>query len=271
MNIIDSHIHFWDLKNGYNNWVKDTNLPNLVIPEDLNADAFVHIEAHNEISDPLCEYKWLKSEFIDRNIKVIAFADFTLDLPSFEKKIITLKKYKNIVGVRQIMSKTSKSSYSPFCKNIPGDLGDKLRVLKQNNLVFEAQMYPEQFLAILDSVDSSQVTMSIEHFGLPIFSDNESLYKWYNLIKECTKNNNWKLKLSGFDLNNYFLHINKALDFVFENIKDTQLCYGSNFPVSHQNDYSFWHNFLYKYINDDKISENVFKNVAQEVYFNNKG
>ncbi|MBN3683906.1 amidohydrolase, partial [Francisella tularensis subsp. holarctica] len=33
MNIVDSHIHFWDITNGYNDWVKDTNLPKLVTPE----------------------------------------------------------------------------------------------------------------------------------------------------------------------------------------------------------------------------------------------
>ncbi|WP_150466233.1 amidohydrolase family protein [Francisella sp. SYW-9] len=269
MDIIDSHIHFWDIKNGYNNWVKNTNLPSLVIPNDLNADAFVHIEAHGEIFDPLCEYKWLKSEFLDKNIKVVAFLDFTLDILEFEKKAIQLKKHKDIVGVRQIMANTDKSSYGPFTKDIPSDLEDKLKILQQNSLVFEAQMYPEQFLTILNSINSSQVTMVIEHFGLPIFKDKNSLESWYSLIQECKQNKKWNLKLSGFELNNDSYYVNKALDFVFENIHDSQLCYGSNFPVSNQNNYSFWQSFLHKYINNDRISENVFKNVAQKIYFKN--
>lgn len=268
MDIIDSHIHFWDLKNGYNSWVETTDLPNLVTPENLNTNSFVHVEAHSEKFDPLCEYKWLKSEFLDKNIKAIAFIDFTSDILDFEKRTETLKKYKDIVGVRQIMSKTSKTSYSPFNQDIPDDLEDKLRILQQNNLVFEAQMYPEQFLTILNSIDNSQVTMVIEHFGLPILEDKESLESWYNLIKECKQNKVWNLKLSGFELNNDFSDVNKALDFVFENINDSQLCYGSNYPVSHQNNYSFWQSFLHKYINNDRISKNVFKNVAQKIYFN---
>ncbi|MED7819002.1 MULTISPECIES: amidohydrolase family protein [unclassified Francisella] len=269
MNIIDSHIHFWDLKNGYNDWVKNTNFPSRVTPEGLNADAFVHIEAHSEIFDPLCEYKWLKSEFANKSIKVVAFVDFTLDIDSFEKKTTAIRKYKDIVGIRQIMAKTNKSSYSPFTKDIPNDLEDKLKILQQNNLVFEAQMYPKQFLNILEKIDNSKVTMVIEHFGLPIFNDKESLESWYILINECKQNSNWNFKLSGFELNNDFSHINKALDFIFENIHDTQLCYGSNFPVSHKDNYDFWQSFLHKYINNDTISENVFRNVAQKIYFNN--
>ncbi|API86620.1 amidohydrolase family protein [Francisella uliginis] len=268
MKIIDSHIHFWDLKNGYNDWVNNTDLPDLVTPDNLNADAFVHIEAHSEKFDPLCEYKWLKSEFLDKDIKVIAFIDFTSDILEFERKVMILKGYRDIVGVRQIMAKTDTSNYSPFTKDIPNDLGDKLRILQQNNLVFEAQMYPEQFLTILNSIDSSQVTMVIEHFGLPIFKNSKSMKSWYSLIKECRQNSNWNLKLSGFELNNDFSHVNKALNFVFENIHDSQLCYGSNYPVSNQNNYSFWQSFLHKYINNDRISKNVFKNVAQKIYFN---
>lgn len=268
MKIIDSHIHFWDLKNGYNNWVNNTDLPDLVTPDNLNAEAFIHIEAHNEAFDPLCEYKWLKSEFSDKDIKVIAFIDFTSDILEFERKVMILKGYRDIVGVRQIMVKTNKSSYSRFIKEIPRDLENKLKILQQNNLVFEAQMYPEQFLTILNSINKSQVTMVIEHFGLPICKGNKSMESWYSLIKECKQNSNWNLKLSGFELNNDFSDVTKALGFVFENIPDTQLCYGSNFPVSHQNNYSFWQSFLHKCINDDTISENVFKNVAQKIYFN---
>ncbi|MED7788796.1 amidohydrolase family protein [Francisella sp. 19X1-34] len=269
MNTIDSHIHFWDIENGYNDWIKTTDFPYLVTPNNLNADAFVHIEAHNEALDPLCEYKWLKSKFLDKSVKVVAFVDFTLDLNSFKKKINILKEHKDIVGVRQIMAKTDKSSYNPFAKDIPNDLEDKLRILQQNNLVFEAQMYPEQFLKILDCIYNSQVVMVVEHFGLPIFNNKNSLENWFSLIKEFKQNTNWNIKLSGSELNNDFSDVNKALDFVFENIHDTQLCYGSNFPVSHQNNYNFWQSFLHTYINNDRISENVFKNVAQRIYFKN--
>lgn len=105
MNIVDSHIHFWDITNGYNDWVKDTNLPKLVTPENLEASAFVHIEAHSEKFDPLCEYNWLKSKFNNSNIKVVAFVDFTLEISQFEKKIIYLSEHNNIVAYAKLCQK----------------------------------------------------------------------------------------------------------------------------------------------------------------------
>lgn len=270
MSIVDSHIHFWDIENGYNDWIKNTNLPKVVTPESLNADAFVHVEAHSDIFDPLCECHWLKSKFPDKKIKIVAFADFTLDIFEFEKNIAYLAEVGDIVGIRHIMSKTYKSKYSPFDKDIPKDLEQKLKILKKYNLIFEAQMYPEQFLPLLDSINKSGVKMVVEHFGLPLFGSNNNLDQWHKFINECSQHPDWYLKLSGFDLNNKMADVNRALDFVFENITFHKLCYGSNFPVSYQDDYSCWQNFLHDYIKNDKISENVFKNVARRVYFDNQ-
>jgi predicted TIM-barrel fold metal-dependent hydrolase len=269
MEIIDSHIHFWDVGNGFNKWVENTYLPKLVTPENLNANAFVHIEAHGDDCDPLCEYNWLKSKFSDKNIRIVAFADFTLSVSEFEKKIEYLSQNKDIVGIRHIMSKTYKSKYSPFDKDIPKDLRQKLKVLKEYNLIFEAQMYPEQFLPLLDEISNSDVNMVVEHFGLPLFGRNNNLDQWYKFIKEVAQNSSWTLKLSGFDLNNRMNDVTKALDFIFEKITFHQLCYGSNFPVSHQNDYSYWSKFLKGYINNNDIAKHVFENVARRVYFNN--
>lgn len=264
--VIDSHIHFWDISNGYNDWVKGTDLPKLVTPENLDAQAYVHIEAHGDAFSPLCEYEWLKQDFPFKNIKVVAFADFTLELKDFESSISKLAKYKDIVGVRQIMSSSDKSDYSPFDKAIPKDIQAKLEVLEQNNLVFEAQMYPEQFLPIMDVINNSGVKMAVEHFGLPIFASNGNIKEWQKFIKDISQNKNWHLKLSGFDLNNEISNVDRALDFVFDNIKEKQLCYGSNFPVSYTKNYSFWQNYLEEYINNDSVSQSIFYDVAKNIY-----
>jgi predicted TIM-barrel fold metal-dependent hydrolase len=266
MKVVDSHIHFWDITNGYNDWVKSTDLPRLVTPDGFDTEAFVHIEAHSEAFSPFCEYKWLKQSFPTENIKIVAFADFTLELSDFEKNISKLAEHKDIVGVRQIMASTDKSEYSPFDKAIPKDLQAKLEILKQYDLVFEAQMYPEQFLPFLDAINNSGVKMTIEHFGLPLYAKNGNAKEWQTFIKSISQNQNWYLKLSGFDLNNDICDVDRALDFIFDNVNEKKLCYGSNFPVSYTQDYNFWQNYLRKYINDEKVSQNVFCEVAREVY-----
>tara|TARA_B110000261_G_C12985832_1_gene318310 strand:- start:100 stop:801 length:702 start_codon:yes stop_codon:yes gene_type:complete len=227
MKIIDSHIHFWDTGNGLNDWVKETNLPKKVIPNDIvDTDSFVHIEAHTPDQNSLCEYNWLKSNFPNKNIKVVAFVDFTQDLDIFKKDVALISRKEDIVGVRHIMAKTDKSKYSPFDDRVPYDLLEKLRVLKDNNLIFEAQLYPEQFLPLLKLINTSGVIMAIEHFGLPIFGDNSNLVEWHSLINQIAQNKKWYLKLSGFDLNNNFKYLKIALEVVFQNIQSNRLCYG---------------------------------------------
>lgn len=266
MKVVDSHIHFWDIANGYNDWVKNTDLPRLVTPDNFDTKAYVHIEAHSDAFSPLCEYEWLKENFPNKNIKIVACADFTLELQDFENSISKLVEHKDIVGVRQIMSSSDKSSYSPFEKAIPKDLQAKLEVLKQCDLVFEAQMYPEQFLPLLDSINNSGVKMAIEHFGLPLYAENGNVKEWQTFIKSISQNQNWYLKLSGFDLNNDICDVDRALDFIFDYINQKQLCYGSNYPVSYTQDYKFWQSYLRKYINDEKVSQNMFCKVASEIY-----
>ena len=265
--IIDSHIHFWDLANGCNDWIKGTDLPSLVEPTSLAIDAFVHIEAHGDKRDSLCEYNWLKTNFPNKNIKVVAMADFTKDIQEFENDILKFSNVHDIIGVRQIMSKTTNTNYSPFYKeDIPKDLKEKLSILKEYDLVFDAQMYPEQYLPLLDDIDSSSVTMMIEHFGLPIYAGNDNLNEWKALIKQLSQNDNWFLKLSGFDLNNDIRNVSKCLDFVFDNISTSKLCYGSNFPVSHQGNYNSWKDFLVEYIRDGNAIKDVCLNVANKIY-----
>ena len=267
MKIIDSHIHFWDTGNGLNDWVKETNLPKKVIPNDIvDTDSFVHIEAHTQDQNSLCEYNWLKSNFPNKNIKVVAFVDFTQDLDIFKKGVDIISRKEDIVGVRHIMAKTDKSKYSPFDDRVPYDILEKLRVLKENNLIFEAQLYPEQFLPLLNLIDKSGVIMAIEHFGLPIFGENDNLIEWQILIKKIAQNDKWYLKLSGFEFNNNYKYLNKALKFVFENIESSRLCYGSNFPVSNTDNNTKWAIILKNQIKDDNTLKNIFFNTSNQLY-----
>ncbi|APC97497.1 amidohydrolase family protein [Francisella frigiditurris] len=264
--IIDSHIHFWDVDNGYNKWVENTNLPRKVLPSDFEIDNFVHIEAHSENINHLCEYKWLANNFNNKNIKVIAFIDFTQNIEVFEKKITDLSKYENIVGVRQIMSKNSSSKYNPFDKEIPLDLLDKLKILKAYNMIFECQMYPDQLINSMPDIIKSNVICCIEHLGLPIKTSEENFDYWRAIFLEIINNKNIFLKLSGGDLNNSDNHIYEILYEIRGNVDSSKLCYGSNYPVSNKEDYNKWLNMICSVFIDPKEQENIFFNTANSLY-----
>ena len=266
MKIIDSHINFWDINNGLNDWVRETNLPKKVLPDDIiEVDTFVHVEAHNEKFNNLCEYNWLKETYPQKNIKVVAFIDFTKDIKIFENDVIKLSNTKDIVGVRQIMSKTDKLSYSPFQKNIPYDLNEKLKILGQTNLVVDLQMYPDQLLPILHLIEESNAKVLLEHFGLPIFENNDSINDWKKMLHEINYLNKFSIKLSGLDILNRVNSFNKIIDIVLEKVDENRLVYGSNYPVSNHNDYHYWYNFLKKAL-PSKYMNKIFYQNAKKMY-----
>ncbi len=267
MKIIDSHIHFWDTSNGHHQWVDGTKLPNIVTPDDFNIDNFVHVEAHNPIHNNLCEYTWIKKNFNNKNIKVVAHADFSQPMDNFIDDVIKLSNTPDIVGIRHIMAKTTQSSYSPADADIPVDLFDKLKILEHYNLVFECQMYPNQFLDNIDIIHKSGVTTAAEHFGLPIFASQNNIKQWNTLLNEINQSDNITFKLSGLDLNNDDKYIKSSLDKVLNTITSDKLCYGSNFPVTNSHDYSEWQKILVHSIaSDNKMLDDIFFNTANKLY-----
>ncbi|MCW8091230.1 amidohydrolase family protein [Alteromonas sp. ASW11-130] len=270
MKIIDSHIHFWDVANGFNEWVEETTLPKQVSPDHLNAEGFVHIEAHGEHHSPFCEFSWLKQTYPNCHIKVIAFIDFTLPLKDFERCLSVLSAQPDIVGVRQIMATTSEFSYNPFKKAIPVDLREKLSMLTAHDMIFEAQMYPNQFLDLLDDIKASDVTMTLQHMALPVLSSAENQSHWRTLLKEISHQKNWIIKLSGFEMLNKDNQLEACLDSIFEIIPLNQLCYGSNYPVTHPHDYARWQNQLCEYINEEDVKMNIFYRTANRLYFSGR-
>nr|WP_246261144.1 amidohydrolase family protein [Alteromonas ponticola] len=266
--MIDSHIHFWDVANELNSWVKKTSLPQSISPEDVDATGYVHIEAHAEHLSPLCELTWLRNTFATGNIRVIAFLDFTQPLQEFERRLLLLAAQPEIVGVRQVMASSRVSAYSPFQQTLPADLPRKLAMLAANNLIFDAQMYPDQYLPILDDIIASDVIMAMEHMALPIATSAENMQTWQTLLKLVSQQPNCTLKLSGFDIVNHNNDITRVLDILFDVMPMERLCWGSNYPVSNQNDYRCWQTRLSNYLGDPTIENTVFYQTANRLYFN---
>ncbi len=101
-------------------------------------------------------------------MRYIGCGDFYVDSNHFLLQLNQLKKYSKVVGIRQIMSYHTESTYSP-CQyhHLPKNLTQKLTLLKGHHYIFECQMYASQLLNILDNISDSQVTTVIEHMALP--------------------------------------------------------------------------------------------------------
>ena len=283
MQIIDTHIHFWDLANNINTWVSRVNEPSLVknyLPNQIlnqskeQLNGVIHVEAHDSAVPTITEINWLGKVMTDTpNLKYkhIAFVDITLPSNEFAKTIESIRVSKNVIGIRHILSCKPGFDYSP-CEedmsknpNIPHNLS----YLANLGLIFDCQMYPYQIDNIIAAIKTSGVTCVVDHLVLPAWkNENDEDHKiWQNTITELAKLDNVYIKVSGIDMFRKEPEFKKVLDFCFNTIPSSHLIYGSNYPVSFNHDYNYWYDYLNKYELSDATKEQLFFKTANNIFF----
>lgn len=283
MKIIDSHIHFWDLTNNINNWVYEANNPSLeknympdTIINKFNGDLYgvVHIEAHDSDILTVNEVNWLSS-IMKNNPKLkyshIAFADITLPTVQFCNIIDELKEYENVVGMRHIMSHNPKFDYSPCGTDLSNspNIYDNLDYLAKNNFIFNCQMYPYQINNILSAIISSGVTCVIDHLALPAWNEKGDIdhQLWQEMIIKLSKLDNVFIKVSGIDMFRKEAEFKDVVQFCLDKFPINRVMYGSNYPVSFNNDYNYWYEYLSIMNLSSVEKEQLFFKTAYEVFF----
>ncbi|MBK2125424.1 amidohydrolase family protein [Fangia hongkongensis] len=274
MDIIDAHIHFWKLSNNINRWVE--NAPNQLqkdfSPQNLNASAFVHIEAHDSAVDTFKEINWLDREYPATDMRYISCIDYFTDFKIYQTTIQKLAEHKRVSGVRQILAHNDHSSYSPLKNSrLPQDFTDKLTLLSTTKMIFECQMYPQQILNTLDVIEKSNATTAIEHMGLPLCQQKKEFSLWQEMIQNVAQLANIYVKLSGFFMldGNTSDDLQRALDYIFTYIPANRICYGSNHPVCNTDNYELWQNTLQK-LTPKELQGDIFYNTAKALYWPSK-
>lgn len=285
MKLIDTHLHFWDLTKNINTWIpKEVDSPFLnknYLPEDVTNSCseqlvgVIHIEAHDSAIHTLVEIKWLDQVMQNQSLKFkhIAFVDITLESPQFCSLIDQIREFKQVIGIRHILSHNPKFSYSPCDKDLSHNpnIQANLNYLAQNNLIFDCQMYPYQINNILPAIISSNVTCIIDHLALPAWRDSndQNHQLWQNLIVKLAQLDNVHIKVSGLDMFQPRKNFDKTIMYCFDNFPIDRLMYGSNYPVSFNDDYNYWFNYLngleLSQIEKDQL---FFKNAAN-LFFKN--
>lgn len=279
MKIIDTHLHFWELENHINSWVMrqaNKNLQKNYLPENVINNSnnelvgVVHVEAHDSAIPTIKELKWLAEKMQKSSLqyKHIAFADLTLPHSEFANIITQIKLFVNVVGIRHILSYTTKFSYNPNDidasnnDNIEGNLA----YLAKNNLIFDCQVYAHQMKNILPAIKNSNVTTVIDHMLLPAWNEYKDCKLWQEMITQVSSLENVHLKLSGLDMfqheNNYDLVLKHCL----EEFPNNRLIYGSNYPVSFNHDYNAWYNYLVTLELSNLEKENIFYKNAMKLF-----
>ncbi len=283
MNVIDSHIHFWDLSKNINNWVFKTNNP-LLIKNYLPSDAIkkfndsiygvIHIEAHDSVIPTGVEITWLNGIMDNTpnlSYKHIAFVDITLPNKDFASTINQIKQNKNVAGIRHILSYNPKFDYSPCSEDLSkhANIAANLKYLAQNNLIFDCQMYPYQLNNILPAITESGVLSVVDHLALPAWreKDDPDHKLWQDTILGLSEIDNVFIKLSGIDMFRRETEFDEVVKFCLKNVPIGRLIYGSNYPVSFTHDYNYWFDYLNNLGLSATEKEQIFFKNAFDIFF----
>lgn len=238
--IIDAHMHLWDLTNDYQ-WLKTEN-PNLedlignydkikknFLAEDylglahkFNITKSVHVQAIGFLDSPVLETSWLQYQFENYGVPnaIVAYADLTL--PNIESLLVSHCKYANMRGIRMILNYhdveyLKLANRGDYMQDIAWRYGFSL--LEKYNLLFEAQVFPHQIADLKNlAQDYPNILIVLEHFAWPLDCSDTGFIAWKSAIQSIAACNNVVLKLSNLlnsafsDIATIYKYINAAIE-----------------------------------------------------------
>lgn len=255
--IIDPHLHLFDLNRGDYQWLQPSNPPfwpdkavinrdfgpsDLALSSSQTLAGFVHIEAGFDNEQPWQEIAWLENAFSDNHVqkvRTIACADLTLEPVKFEQQLNKLLAFSSVVGVRHILDEDAVEILtSPFADS-------NLNLLSKHSLIFELQM-PITDESAVDLVISklkalSNLSIIINHAGFPPLatsgdSSNEARYKrWRNSLSQLAQLPSVSIKCSGWEMGTRQYTAQQVAAVVQEVIGifgEEKVMLASNFPLT---------------------------------------
>ncbi|TMP12170.1 hypothetical protein CWC11_00810 [Pseudoalteromonas sp. S3178] len=253
MQIIDPHVHFFNLAQGQYTWLQGENPPawpnlekikktisaeQLVKSTDFELAGIVHIEAGFDNQSPINELNWLSSHLKNLPFKAVSYNQIDSPTEQF-KSALNAQAHSSLCGIRDITEGTDAKrllSVNSF-KN--------LAMLSNNQLHFEAQFNIENSditkQVAYYAKQLPQLQIIINHAGLP-----SDLATWQQSVKLLAQHNNIAIKFSGFEL----LHFTKqqqvtCFNFILNHFGDQRVIFASNFPVCQINTSynNLWHSY----------------------------
>lgn len=245
MQIIDPHVHLFDLAKGQYLWLKPENEPfwpdkavinknfsasDLSLSAPLSLYGFVHIEAGFDNLEPWREIAWLEQNCQD-NFRAVAMLDITLSPAMFNEQLNKVIQYKSVVGTRFILDEQASII---LCNE---NTKTNLSLLAQYNLSFELQMSlmdnnaVDHFIKLLAKIPNLKIC--INHAGWPP-KESENMHLWQKNLKQLSEFSNLFIKCSGYEMakRDYTLAWQLSLiDIVIKYFTTRRTMLASNFPL----------------------------------------
>lgn len=286
MNVIDPHIHLFDVELGDYSWLKPTNAPfwpdkpiinrsfsdaDLSLNSLLSLNGFIHIEAGFNNAKPWLEIEWLEEQ-VSIPFKAIASADITLAPEDFITLINKLKSYKNVVGVRHIFDEDAVDILTHPNTSV------NLEYLAQSNLIFETQIPGDDNNAVSHYCDMANshktLVLILSHANFCPFAtahlNDKAILQWRENIKRLALNDNLSIKASGWEMmaRDYSVkNIEEIVNFLLSTFGVNRLMLASNFPLTlfSQSYTALWQSYLT--LNFDEVVLNqLMHDNAKRIY-----
>jgi predicted TIM-barrel fold metal-dependent hydrolase len=247
MNIVDPHIHLFNLDKGDYHWLKPHNAPywpdknviernfnesDLRLYSELNLVGFVHIEAGFNNAKPWKEIEWLESH-CTKPFKSVASIDLTLSTRSFNTQLAKLLSLTSVAGCRHILD----DDFSEVLQHPNALLNFK--ALAKHHLHFELQMPIANLKAVnlLNNVliEVPTLTIIINHCGWPPFSKSANDYRsWHSGLQQLSLHEQCSIKCSGWEMTDREYTLNNVIFVLKECIAAFgihRVMMASNFPL----------------------------------------
>lgn len=287
MQIIDPHIHLFDLEQGKYDWLKpektpfwsdktiiakDFNEQDLILSSPLNLYGFVHIEAGFNNEQPWREVAWLE-QHCQKNFRTVAMLDITLSDDEFTNQFDQLLQYQSVVGIRHILDDNALKILTQPQAN------KNLSVLAKRNISFDVQMPLSDSKAVDKLIEIiiafPTLMLCINHAGWPP-QEREENTRWKFAITRLSQYQNVYIKCSGFEISQRQYSRtwqNEVIQFVVEHFGDGRTMLASNFPLClfRESYNQTWQQYHNEKLNIDPLLsplqwQNIFFNTAKKFY-----
>lgn len=262
MQVVDPHIHFWDLDTHHYPWlatpgrsfVGDASaLKHNYLPDDLLHDAAdvevikaVHVEANHDPADPVEETRWLQSladtgqsvHGIARRLPdgIVAAAD--LSAADVAQTLAAHAAFANTRGIRQILNRHPNVLYNYVARDYLDDPAwrHNFALLARFGLSFDLQLYPSQMMQATALAHAHPyIQIIVNHAGMFVDRDTIGGFRqWRDGLRALAAAPNVAIKISGLAMFDHAWTIESFRPYVLQVI-DTfgieRAMFASNFPV----------------------------------------
>ena len=294
MQVVDPHIHLWDLKTHHYPWLANPGTSFVGDARDLKHDYLiddflreavpvqvlkvVHVDANHDPADPVEETRWLQHvadhEGHGMPNGIVAGADLSAE--NVHEVLEAHVAFANTRGIRQILNVHANPLYDYVGRHYMREpqWRKSFSLLKQYSLSFDLQLYPSQMNeAAALAREHEDTQFIVNHAGM--FVDRasvEGFRAWRDGMRALAACPNVAVKISGLAMFDHEWSVESFRPYVLEAI-DTFGCgramFASNFPVDRlfATYDGLWNAYaaIVKDLSDTEINA-LFKGNAERIY-----